>query len=74
MRLVRRQSLILAATWAASGVIFLALNLDGGHHPGGATLFAVVFGGSAAASMSLLLTQRSLRPILVAASQGSEGV
>ena len=73
MRLVRRQSLILAAAWAASGVIFLALNFDGGITLVVATLLAVVFGGSAAASISLLLTQRSIRPILVAASQGFEG-
>jgi len=72
--LVRRQSLILAATWAASGVIFLALNLDGGVALAVATLLAIVFGGSAAAGLSLLLTQRSLRPILVAATQGSEGI
>ena len=73
-RLFRRQSLILAATWAASGVIFLALNLDGGATLAVATLLAVVLGGSAAAGLSLLLTQRSLRPILVAATQGSEGI
>jgi adenylate cyclase len=73
MRLVRRQSLVLAATWAASGVIFLALNVDGGITLAAATLLAVVFGGSAAAMISLLLTQRTIRPILIAASQGSEG-
>jgi adenylate cyclase len=73
-RLVRRQSLILAVTWAASGVIFLALNLDGGLTLAIATLLAVVLGGSAAGGLSLLLTQRSLRPILIAATQGSEGV
>jgi class 3 adenylate cyclase len=73
-RLVRRQSLILAATWAASGVTFLALNLDGGMTLAVATLLAVVFGGSAAGGLSLLLTQPTLRPILVAATQGSEGI
>jgi adenylate cyclase len=73
-RLVRRQSLILAVTWAASGMIFLALNLHGGLTLAIATLLAVVFGGSAAAGLSLLLTQRSLRPILITATQGSEGV
>jgi adenylate cyclase len=72
--LVKRQSLILAATWAASGVIFLALNLHGGVTLAIATLLAVVLGGSAAAGLSLLLTQRTLRPIFVAATQGSEGV
>lgn len=73
-RLVRRQSLLLAATWAASGVVFLAVNLDGGLTLAIATVLAVVFGGSAASGLSLLMTQRSLRPILVAATQGSEGV
>jgi adenylate cyclase len=73
-RLVRRQSLILAGTWAASGVTFLALNLDGGLMLTVATLLAIIFGGSAASGLSLLLTQPSLRPILVAATQGSEGV
>jgi class 3 adenylate cyclase len=72
--LVRRQSLILAATWAASGAIFLALNLDGGLTLVVATLLAVILGGSAAGGLSLLLTQGSLRPLLVAATQGSEGV
>jgi adenylate cyclase len=73
-RLYRRQSLILAATWAASGVIFLGLNLDGGVTLAIAIFLAVVFGGGAAAGLSLLVTQRSIRPILVAATQGSEGV
>ena len=72
--LVKRQSLILAATWAASGVIFLALNLDAGMTLAIATLLAVVLGGSASAGLSLLLTQRTLRPIFVAATQGSEGI
>lgn len=73
LRLVRRQSLILAATWAVCGVIFLALNLDAGILLAIATLLAVVSGGIAAAILSLLLTQRPLRPILIAASEGAEG-
>lgn len=73
MRLVRRQSLILGATWAATGVAFILLNLDGGVTLAVATLLATVFGAIAAVSLSLLLTQRSLRPILVAATQGSDG-
>jgi adenylate cyclase len=73
MRIVSRQSMILAATWAGSGVIFMLLNLDGGVLLAVATLLAVVFGGTASASISLLLTQRPLRPILAAAAQGAEG-
>jgi class 3 adenylate cyclase len=73
-RLIGRQSMILAATWAVSGVTFLLLNLDAGVAFAIPTLLATVFGGTAAASLGLLLTQRSLRPILLAATQGSEGV
>lgn len=73
-RLLGRQSMILAATWAVSGVAFLLLNLDAGVGLAVPTLLAIVLGGTAAASLSLLLTQRSLRPILLAAAQGSEGV
>ncbi len=75
MRLVSRQSLILSATWAVSGAVFIALNFDQGLAIAVPTLLAVVFGSAAAASISLLLTQRALRPILLAAAQGSdEGV
>jgi adenylate cyclase len=73
MRLLGRQSMILAATWAVSGVAFLLLNLDRVVALGVPTLLAIVFGGTAAASLGLLLTQRPLRPILLAATQGSEG-
>ncbi|MGC2653302.1 MAG: adenylate/guanylate cyclase domain-containing protein, partial [Mycobacterium sp.] len=73
-RLIRRQSLLLAATWAVSGVVFVALNISGGLAIAVPTFLGVVFGGIAAASISLLLTERSLRPILVAAAQESEGV
>jgi adenylate cyclase len=73
MRVVSRQSMILAATWVASGAIFILLNLGGGVVFAVATLLAVVFGGTAAASISLLLTQRPVRPILAAAAQGAGG-
>ena len=74
MRLYGRQSAILAAVWVASGATYLLLNLDGLATLAVPTLMALVFGGSAAASLSLLLTQRSIRPIMRAATQGSEGL
>ena len=74
MRLLARQSLILGVVWAVSGVTYLVLNLDGLKPLWVPTLLAVVFGGSAAASLCLLLTQRSLRPIMWAATQGTEGL
>ncbi len=74
MRLLARQSTILAAVWAISGLTYLMLNLGGVAALWIPTLLAVVFGGSAAASLSLLLTQRSFRPIMLAVTQGTEGI
>jgi len=74
MRLLARQSMILAVVWAVSGVTYLVLNLNGLKALWIPTLLAVVFGGTAASSLSLLLTQRSLRPIMLAATQGTEGL
>jgi adenylate cyclase len=74
MRLLTRQSILLAVVWATSGLTYLVLNLAGMTALWVPTLLAVVFGGSAAASLSLLLTQRSLRLIMVAATQGTEGL
>ena len=74
MRLLARQSIILGVVWAVSGLTYLVLNLDGLAPLWVPTLLAVVFGGTAAASLSLLLTQRSLRPIMLAATEGTEGL
>ena len=74
MRLLGRQSMVLAAVWAASGLTYLLLNLDGLAVLWIPTLLAVVFGGTAAASLGLLLTQRSIRPILLAATNSSGAV
>jgi adenylate cyclase len=74
MRLLTRQSMLLAVVWAVSGLTYLVLNLGGVAALWVPTLLSVVFGGGAAASLSLLLTQRSLRPIMLAATQGTEGL
>jgi adenylate cyclase len=73
MRLVGRQSAILSATWAVSGVVAVLLNLGGGAAVAVPTLIGVVLGGAAAVGTGLLLTQGALRPILAATTQGSEG-
>jgi adenylate cyclase len=73
MRLVGRQSAILAAMWVASGAIFILLNLDGGMAFAAPTLLGVLIGATAATGTGVLLTQRTLRPILVAATQDSGG-
>jgi class 3 adenylate cyclase len=73
LRLLSRQSAILAAAWVASGSIFALINLDGGAAIAVPTLLGVLFGGGAAAGTGILLTQPTLRPILIAASRGSDG-
>lgn len=73
MKLVNRQSAILAATWIVSGAIYVLFNLDGGAAIAVPTLLGVVFGGAAAVGTGLLLTQGDLRPILLAAAQGAGG-
>jgi adenylate cyclase len=73
MKIMRNQSLILAATWVAGGVIFTLLDLHGGPTVAVSTGLAVLFGWSAATGTAVLLTQRTLRPIIAAATDGSEG-
>jgi adenylate cyclase len=71
-RLLGWQSAILAATWVVSGAIAILLNLDGGVGVAVPTLLGIVFGGWAAAGIGILLTQKLIRPILVAATEPSE--
>ncbi|MGE5697391.1 MAG: adenylate/guanylate cyclase domain-containing protein [Candidatus Sericytochromatia bacterium] len=73
MKLVNRQSAILAAIWGICGGAFILVNLDGGAAVVVPTVLGTVFGAAAAAGTALLLTQRFLLPILVSAAQGSEG-
>jgi adenylate cyclase len=73
MKVVRRQSTLLVATWAVSGGISVLLNLDGGIGVAVPTLLGAALGGSAAACFGLLLTHRTLRAILVAAAAGYDG-
>ncbi|MBV8966999.1 MAG: adenylate/guanylate cyclase domain-containing protein [Mycobacteriaceae bacterium] len=73
MRLVGRQSAILAATWAISGTVITLINLKAGAAVAVPTFLGVVLGAAAAVGIGLLLTQDALRPILAATSQGTEG-
>jgi adenylate cyclase len=71
INLARHQAIILLGAWGVSGGISLALNTA----PRALLLpilLGVLFGGPAAAGTGLLLTQRILRPISVAATRGSE--
>jgi adenylate cyclase len=72
MRLVGRQSGILLGAWGISGAVFSVMNLGGGAQVMLPILLGVVLGGPAAAGMGMLLSQRTLRPIMGVATRGSE--
>lgn len=72
LRLVGRQSVILLVAWGISGAIFLVLNRAVGAELMLPIVLGVLIGGPAAAGIGLLLTQRTLRPIIGAAALGSE--
>jgi class 3 adenylate cyclase len=73
MRIVNRQSTILSGIWGICGAIFILVNLDAGVAVAVPTFFGVIFGAAAAVGTGLLLVQRTLRPVLVAAAQHSQG-
>lgn len=73
MKIMRNQSVLLGATWAAGGVVFNLMYLNGGLTVAVSTFLAMLFGWSAATGTAVLLTQRTLRPIIAAATEGSEG-
>ncbi|WP_090609552.1 adenylate/guanylate cyclase domain-containing protein [Mycobacterium lentiflavum] len=72
MRLAGRQTAILLAAWGLAGTIFVLLNLDGGAALLLPMVLGVVLGGPAAAGTGMLLAQRTLRPIMGAATRGLE--
>ena len=72
-RLAVRQSKSLAIIWAASGVVFVLANLDLGIAVVTPAMLGVILGGSAEGVTALLLTQGTIRPILIAAGRGSNG-
>lgn len=71
--LIRNQSLVLIGVSAVSGAAFVLLNLDGGATFAASTGLAVLFGGAAATGTAVLLSQRTLRPIIAAATRDLEG-
>lgn len=72
MKLAGRQTAILLVAWGAAGAILMFLNRDGGAALLLPILLGVLLGGPAAAGAGMLLAQRTLRPIMVAATLGSE--
>lgn len=60
IRLVGRQSVILATIWAVSGAVIALLNVQSGAAVAVPTLIGVVLGASAAVGTGILLTQDGL--------------
>jgi len=71
--LIRDQSLLLSTAWIAGGLVFVLLNADSGAGLAIATALAVIFGGAAATGTGVLINQRWIRPIIVAATRDSGG-
>jgi len=72
MKLPGRQTAILLAAYGASGAILLLLNRGDGAALLLPMLLGVLLGGTAAAGTGMLLAQRTLRPIMGAATLGRE--
>jgi adenylate cyclase len=72
MNLAGRQSAILMAAWAFSGAVMALLNRTGGAALLLPLLVGVLLGGPAAAGTGLLLSQRTLRPIMFAATRDAK--
>jgi adenylate cyclase len=72
MRLAGRQTAILLTAWGVAGGIFVLLNLSGGAALLLPMVLGVLLGGPAAAGTGMLLAQRTLRPIMGAATRGLE--
>jgi adenylate cyclase len=69
VKLAGRQSLILLTAWTLSGAVITVLNRTGGAAFLVPMLLGVVLGGPAAVGCGLLLAQRTLQPIMIAATR-----
>lgn len=67
-KFTRHQTMVLTTTWLGSGVVLIVFNWDGGTPAIMFILLAVTFGGATASGAALLFTQRTLRPIITAAT------
>ena len=72
-RLVRRQSVILAATWLVGAAAVILLNLQSWSEVALPTALGTLLGALAAISTAALITQRYIRPLVLAAITGAEG-
>jgi adenylate cyclase len=74
MKLSQRQSAIIAASWVVGAAIFVLINRQAMARFALPTALAVFFGTSATVATAILLTQRTVRPIVAAATHDAEGL
>lgn len=67
-KFARHQTTVLMTTWLLSGVVLIVLNYRAGVPAVMFILLAVMFGAATASGAALLFTQRTLRPIIAAAT------
>jgi class 3 adenylate cyclase len=72
MRIPGRQSAILLLAWTGAGAIFALVNRAGGAEGMLPISLGVLLGAPAAAGMGMLFAQRTLRPVMGAATLGRE--
>ena len=68
INLLRRQSLLLTATWLVAGAALVIAHLDGGAGTILLLVVATLFGATSSTSSSMLFTMRGFRPIVAAAA------
>jgi hypothetical protein len=66
--------MVLMTTWLVSGVVLIVFNYHAGAPAVMFILLAVMFGAATASGAALLFTQRTLRPIITAATTRSNRV
>jgi adenylate cyclase len=72
MKLAGRQTAILLAAWAFNGTVMALINWSGGAALLLPMLLGTALGGPGAAGTGLLLSQRTLRPIMIAATRDAQ--
>lgn len=73
INIIRDQSLLLGAAWVAGGLAFVLIERRGGAGIAVAAALAIGLGGAAATGTGVLFSQRTIRPIVAAATRGFDG-
>jgi adenylate cyclase len=72
-RLVRRQSMVIGATWLFGAAAVILVNLNGWATVAMPTALGALLGGMAAISTAALIAQQDVRPVMLAAIEVSDG-